>query len=339
MNSPTSATREDHDRVYELIMAGWGSQVIRTLAQLSVAERLQAGPLTAEDLATQLGSNHDMTDRLMRAAAAMGFLAFDARTGLFSSTAMLEILRAQSPLSLQHYAQAVGSDVFWLPSARLPDTVMRGRNCAEEVLGCTPFEYFAEHEPQARLFSAAMTELSTPVIAEATSVIDIAGAHTILDVGGASGTFLASLLQHHKQAHGSVLDLAHVIPDVAEEAQRRGVSDRMTAIAGDFFAEVPSADLCLLKFILHDWDDESCRRILSNVRRAIGSDGRVVIVEMATDTTSLVASLMDIGMMFAFTGRERDVSQFDDLLTNAGLLLQQVVRLHPPYVLIEAVAA
>jgi hypothetical protein len=32
----------------------------------------------------------------------------------------------------------------------------------------------------------------------------------------------------------------------------------MTGIAGDFFDSVPAADLYLLKFVLHDWSDESC---------------------------------------------------------------------------------
>jgi len=147
---------------------------------------------------------------------------------------------------------------------------------------------------------------------------------------------LAGLLERHPQLHGVVLDLPQVMAGVAEEACRRGMANRMTGQPGDFFDRLPSADLYLLKFILHDWDDESCRRILSNIRRAMNPGARLIIVEMVADTVTLEASLMDIAMMFAFTGQERDERHFESLLSAAGLRTSRTVGLHHPYRLIEA---
>jgi hypothetical protein len=328
--------REEHDNVYRLIMAGWGSQVVRTLAAFSIAEHLAAAPLTSAEIAERLSSDPDMTYRLLRAATAMGLLAYEPGTQLFSGTPTLDILHGESALSLKHYAQTVGSEAFWLPSLRLPDVVLQGRNYAEEVLGCTPFEYFAENQRDARIFSSAMTELSTPVIAEAVPALDVEDAQLVVDVGGADGAFVAAVLERHVHLHGIVLDLPQVMAGVADEADRRGLSDRMSGVAGDFFEHVPSADLYLLKFILHDWDDVSCHRILSNIRRAMTPKSRLVIIEMTADTGTLEATLMDVAMMFAFTGQERDEPHFESLLTAAGLAISRTQRLHQPYVLIEA---
>jgi SAM-dependent methyltransferase len=339
MEPTNTATREEHEAVYRLIMAGWGTQVTRTLAFLSVAEHFEAGPLTARQIADRLSSDPDMTFRLLRAATAMGYLAFDPDTSQFSGTAMLDVLRGDSALSLKHYALTAASEVFWLPSLRLTDTVLQGRNHAEEVLGCTPFEYFAEREPEARIFSFAMTELSTPVINEAVAAIDIGEAQLAVDVGGADGAFVARLLERHPELRGVVLDLPQVMAGVAEEARRRGLAGRMTGTPGDFFEQLPSADLYLLKFVLHDWDDVSCQRILSNIRRAMNPGARLIIVEMMADTGTLEASLMDIAMMFAFTGQERDEPHFASLLSAAGLRTSRTAGLHHPYRLIEAVAA
>ncbi len=336
MEQSNAATREEHDAVYRLIMAGWGTQVTRTLASLSVAEHFGAGPLSAGQVADRVSSDPDMTFRLLRAATAMGFLTYEPDTSQFSGTAMLDVLRGDSAFSLKHYAQAGPSEAFWLPSLRLTDTVLHGRNHAEDVLGCTPFEYFAQHEDEARLFSSAMTELSTPVINEAVTAIDIGEARLAIDVGGADGAFVAGLLERHPELHGVVLDLPQVMAGVAGEARRRGMADRMTGQPGDFFDRLPSADLYLLKFILHDWDDASCRRILSNVRRAMNPGARLIIVEMMADTGTLEASLMDIAMMFAFTGQERDERHFESLLSAAGLRTSRTVGLHHPYRLIEA---
>jgi hypothetical protein len=330
------SAREDHDSVYRLIMAGWGSQVVRTLAAFSIAEHLAAAPLTSAEIAERLSSDPGMTYRLMRAATALGLLAYEPGTGRFTGTPMLDVLHGDSPLSLKHYAQTVGSDVFWLPSMRLQDAVQQGRNYAEEALGCTPFEYFAKHERDARIFGSAMTELSTPVIAEAVPTLDVGDARSVVDVGGADGAFIAAVLERHPNLYGSVLDLPQAMDGVADEADRRGLADRMSGVVGDFFKHVPSADLYLLKFILHDWDDASCHRILSNIRRAMTPTSRLVIVEMTVDTATVEASLMDVAMMFAFTGQERDEAHFESLLTAAGLKVSRAQRLHQPYLLIEA---
>jgi O-methyltransferase len=41
------------------------------------------------------------------------------------------------------------------------------------------------------------------------------------------------------------------------------------------------ADAYIMKWIIHDWNDESSLKILRNCRRAIRSDGRQLIVDAA----------------------------------------------------------
>jgi O-methyltransferase len=78
---------------------------------------------------------------------------------------------------------------------------------------------------------------------------------------------------------------------------QKGLAERTKVVGGDFFQSVPSADLYLLKMILHDWDDESCIRILKNCRAAMTSGGRIAVVEM------IVGELSDPGPA-AFDGHE-----------------------------------
>ena len=49
-------------------------------------------------------------------------------------------------------------------------------------------------------------------------------------------------------------------------------------VGGDFFEAVPAADLYLLKFILHGWDDENCVKILSRCREAMLPGGRLAVI-------------------------------------------------------------
>ena len=330
-----------YDRVFEIIMAGWGSQAVRTLAELSVAEHLESQSLTADEIARRESTDPAMTYRLLRAGVALGMLEYDADSGLFHGTPLLSMLHQDSDISLKYYAMACLDRALWLPALYLPEAVRTGHSQAEQALGSDVFTYLSQHQDEGRKFGAAMTNLSGPVIREAVPVIDIGEARTVVDVGGAEGAFAAELVQRHPQLSGLVLDLPHAMPGVAEEAARRGLGDRIAGVPGDFFDKVPSGDIYLLKFILHDWDDESCVKILSNIRAAMNPRARLFIVEMAVSGTgaSLGAALMDMGMLFGHGGKERELPQFEELVKAARMRTARVVAIQNPYHVIEVEAA
>jgi len=87
----------------------------------------------------------------------------------------------------------------------------------------------------------------------------------IADVGGAYGALLAAILRTQPQARGILFDQPQVVEGAS--AMLGEVSSRVERVAGDFLSQtVPSADVYLLKHILHDWDDDSSVKILKNVR-------------------------------------------------------------------------
>jgi hypothetical protein len=268
---------------------------------------------------------------------ALGLLTYDGE--VFTGTPLLQTLHGDHPLSLKNYAQIAASPVFWHPMLFLPESVAEGRNRAAQALGAEVFEYFAEHPGEAVQFGAAMTELSMPVLRDAVAVIDPAGATSVVDVGGANGAFLAGLLRQHPQLTGVVLDLPHVMPGVAELAAGTGLTDRITGVPGDFFASVPSADIYLLKHILHDWDDDSAHRILTSIRKAMNPGARLFVVEMAITGAPMGAAMLDMVMLFATTGKERDLSEYEALLTGAGFRTVATAPIHRPYFVLEATPA
>ena len=112
-------------------------------------------------------------------------------------------------------------------------------------------------------------------------------------------------------------------------------------VGGDFFDSVPSADLYLLKMILHDWDDTSCIKILTNCRDAMTSGARIAVVEMLIGELSDPgpAALMDMNMLGAVPGQERSLPEYEALLSAAGLRRTAVLLTSSAQSVIEAVAA
>jgi len=117
------------------------------------------------------------------------------------------------------------------------------------------------------------------------------------------------------------------------------VAERVDCVAGSFFDSLPEGcDGYLLKTVLHDWDDATCTKILSNVRRVIPADGRLLLAEFILERNVLDANAapIDVHMLVACDqGRERSRAEFEALLAASGFRLDRVFHT-PATALLEA---
>jgi SAM-dependent methyltransferase len=336
-----AAAADNHQKMLSMVTGFWVSQIVRAAADLSIAEHVADGGLTAKEIADRESSEPAMTLRLLRACASLGLLTYDAEEGRFSGAPLLDTLRAGSSNSLRDLALAQTAPGHWLTWGKFPETVRKGESQAPAVLGADIFGYFAQQEEEGALFSRAMTNLSSPVIADAVTVIDTTGVGLAVDVGGAHGAFILQLMAANPHLRGLVLDLPHAVRGAVAEARKRGLEDRFSAVTGDFFTTVPAADLYVLKFILHDWHDDACIKILENCRKALNPGGRIVVVEMLLGEIGEpgMAPLMDANMLAMCPGgQERELAEFDTLFAAAGLRRTTATPVRAPYGVIEAVA-
>jgi len=156
----------------------------------------------------------------------------------------------------------------------------------------------------------------------------------VLDIGGGVGDFLAALLRAHPTMRGALLELDHVVEMANQNFRAPGakyadVADRVVDLhVGDFTAEVPRYEMYVIKWCLHNWDDELTVKILTNVRRAITQtpESRLVIVEgvLAPGRSCRVSRYADITMMVAVNGMERTRESWEGLAERAGWRLQTV---------------
>ena len=94
------------------------------------------------------------------------------------------------------------------------------------------------------------------VTAEIGQRLDTSKSLRAVDVGGATGSLLYSLMQINPNLHGIVYDRPENVRQAQAAAISLDLSERSAAVAGDFFESIPEGDLLLLRFILHDWTDE-----------------------------------------------------------------------------------
>ena len=116
------------------------------------------------------------------------------------------------------------------------------------------------------------------------------------------------------------------------------MTDRVEIVGGSFFDSVPGGcDRYLLQAIVHDWDDDSCVRILSNVRAAMDPDGRVLVLEqeLPAGAAPHMTKVVDLEMLVdTGAGRERTRKELDALFARAGLRVERAIAL-PVLVIFE----
>jgi SAM-dependent methyltransferase len=325
----------------DLIMGKWLAQAVGVAAKLGVADLLKDGPRSCEELADATQSNPTALYRVLRALASVGVFA-EGDDGRFMLTPSAEFLRSDIPRSLRAVATLGVEEWTWRPWGDLLGCVRSGGPAFERTFGMPAFDYLAKHPDAAAVFDEAMTGWSMQNSAAVAAAYDFSGIGTLMDVGGGHGYLLATILA----ANPSLKGVLYETPAVCEGARARlaaeGLADRCRVVEGDFFAEAPGgADACILKSVIHDWDDARATNVLRNCRRALGPGGRVLLAEMVVPPGNdpHPAKLIDLEMLVMVGGHERSEAQFRDLLAGAGFRLSRIVSTTSPTCVIEGLPA
>jgi SAM-dependent methyltransferase len=186
---------------------------------------------------------------------------------------------------------------------------------------------------------AEHSRLSGAVLAGA---YDFGQSTRLVDVGGGDGSFLSALLRAHPQNTGVVFDLPYVADAAHKQLAAAGLGERCAFAGGDFLRGVPSGgDIYLLKGVIHNWPDHQAEAILANCGRAMGRQGRLLLIEwlVPTGDTPHPSKLIDLSMLLVYGGRERTEEEYVRLLDAAGLRLTRVLDAPSSLKVIEAMPA
>jgi predicted O-methyltransferase YrrM len=164
----------------------------------------------------------------------------------------------------------------------------------------------------------------------------------LTDVGGGHGALVAAILNEYPHLRGTVFDQPHVADGARKTFADANLRQRTAAVGGDFFESVPGgADLYTMKFIIHDWDDQRCVRILKNIRKGIAPGGKLLIFDTVIPEGNVphFGKLFDLNMLVMTGGRERTEKEFAALLREGGFHLARVVPTASVISVVEAVPA
>lgn len=310
-----------------LVIGHWISQAVRVAAELGVADLLDAGPCSGEELAKACGADPRSLFRLLRALAAVGvFRQLD--DDRFDLAPMGAFLRTSAPDSLRAYALVFASERHVQAWTELAHSVATGTTGYEHRFGTRFYDDLARDPGARELFDHAMAGSMARTGRLVAQAYDFSAFATLVDVGGGDATLLSCILADHPRLRAVLFDR----PPVAEQARRHltatSLLGRCEVVAGDFFHAVPDgADAYLLARCLRAFDDDQCLDILTTVRRALPSSGTLLLVErvLPRGEGGRDAKLGDVNMLVLTGGRERSEAEFANLLRAAGFELERIV--------------
>jgi SAM-dependent methyltransferase len=326
-------------RLMEISFDGLVAQrALYAAAKLGVADALATGERSSTEVAHDVGGEPASTYRLMRTLASIGILTETAQQR-FSLTATGALLKTDHPQSMRQWIVFSGEPFYLAAWAEIVHSIRTGRPAWDKVHDAPFFDYLAAHPEAGLTFDAAMTSLSHDEAEAVADAYDLSQFRNVVDVGGGQGTLLATLLRRHHRMKGVLFEQPQVLEQARQSLAAAGLLDRCTLASGDFFKEVPAGgDAYILKYIVHDWDDEHAAAILTSCRRAIRPDGKLLLVETVVPgpDEAHFAKLQDLEMLVLFASRERTEKEYAELLRKAGFKLERVVPTSQPLSVVEA---
>jgi hypothetical protein len=302
---------------------------IRGLATLGVADALASGPATVETIAEAVNAEAGALYRTLHFTASRGvFTELPGKT--FALNPVADLMRSDAPGSMRSRLMIDDGTANALRVlTEVTHTLRTGESAYRKVMGISPFEAIATGQRSGG--RVIRRRNSAGPVDGLLSKVDFGNDRIVADVGGGTGTMIGGILARYPDLQGVLFDLPSVVEHAAPELESLAVKQRCQVVGGDMFREVPAdADTYVLSNVLHDWPDEQAKVVLTNIRKAIPDNGRLLVLEsLVGDEPERVAQIaqQDFMLLLNTGGRERTAGEHEALLQEADFRVTSVTPL------------
>jgi hypothetical protein len=301
------------------------SRALCTIAELGIADQIEAGsPQSVASLAGATATHEPTLYRVLRFLASHGLFQ-ETGDRQFDHTPLSESLRSDAEGSFRAVARMFHR--MFAAWDGLHHAVLTGEPAFKKIYGQPIFDYVATNPELGPILDAGMTAIHGHETAAMLEAYDLSGTRVLADIGGGNGSLIAAVLQRYPELRGILFDLGHVVGRARDGLSGYGIDDRCSVIEGSFFDSIPGgADTYLFRHIIHDWTDEQSVQILSNCRKVIPDQGKLLLIEAVVPLGNepSLAKDFDITMLTFPGGIERTEEEYKVLLEQSGFQLNSI---------------
>jgi precorrin-6B methylase 2 len=305
-----SAATPEH--IMKLGTGFWASKALLSAVELGVFSTLAGSPADLHTLQKRLGLHPRSARDFLDALVALRML--ERENGVYRNAADTDFfLDRAKPSYIGGVLEMCNARLygFW---GSLTEALRTGELQNEAKEGKDFFAALCGAPERLREFLRAMSGLSAGAAHALAAKFAWKDYTTFMDVGAAQGLVPVTLARAHSHLRGIGFDLQPVQPVFEEFVANHGLSDRVRFQAGDFFAgALPNADVIIMGHILHDWDVNQKKMLLSKAFAAVPNGGAVIVYDAIIDDErreNAFGLLMSLNMLietpagFDYTGSD-----------------------------------
>ena len=272
MSEPRTSPPPDTVRLQRLARAYRESATLMAAVELGVFSRVARGADTEARLAAALDLTPVNAERLVTACVSLGLLVRDG-----------ERLRNAPDVERFLVEGAPGWAGPWILFTR-PDWEEWGRLASHlsrkdppVVLGRYAEGFTVE---AARKYHEATYSIGLGAGRRFVRQVDLSHRRRILDLGGGSGCYCIAAVQKHPQLTAVVFDLPPVAEVAREFIASHGLSERITAQAGDFTRDPfpAGADVVIMASNLPQYSREIIQQVVAKAHAALVAGGEMHLI-------------------------------------------------------------
>jgi len=300
------------DGILQLGLSFWASKTLLSAVELGLFTELAKGPLDADTLADRLGVHPRSARDFFDALVALHMLKRDGDS--YSNTAETDLfLDRGKPSYMGGMLEMANSRLyqFW---GSLTEALRTGQPQNEIKQGENLFAALYADEDRLKGFLKGMTGISLGAAIAIANKFPWGEYRTFVDVGTAQGGLAVQVALAHQHLRGGGFDLPAIRSVFEEYVNSHGLGDRLRFYPGDFFNDpLPSVEVIVMGHILHDWNLEEKRMLLSRAYEAIPQGGAVIVYDAIIDDDrkeNAFGLLMSLNMLietregFDYTGAD-----------------------------------
>jgi len=323
-------------RLLQIGSAFWQSKALNVATKLEIADEIGDSNVSISVIAKNLSLNEEHLYRLVRMLASIGvFTEISPRT--FKNSKISEFLRKDNPKNVRAMVLMHNSIEMTEPwNEALETSIHDGKIPFEKINNVDLFEYMNKNKKFDTLFSQAMDSVENIVGTEFLHDLNWSGFKRIIDVGGSKGSKSLSILKNNPNLNAVVFDRPQIIKGAREiwkSKESASVLNRMEFIGGDVLKSIPETesdkDVYFFMAVFHTFDDSDCKKIIENLKIAMGEKSPyVIILDAVADEMNInsITASMDMQMLIGTKGIERTLSEWNKLFDGTGLVIQQIIE-------------
>jgi O-methyltransferase domain/Dimerisation domain len=307
----------DPSHIMQIGTGFWASKTVLSAVELQLFTHLGSESMSGEQVGERLGLHPRAVYDFLDTLVALGFLerdgdGNDARYRNTAETAAF--LDKNSPTYIGGVLEMCNSRLyrFW---GDLTEALQTGKPQNEvKHTGKPMFEELYSDPARLEQFMVAMQGVQLGNFHALAEKFDFLKYETVCDVGGATGQLCTILAARYPHLRCTSFDLPVVVPIAERNIAAAGLSDRVAAVSGDFFADpLPRAGVVTMGNVLHDWNLDRKMHLIRSAYEALPEDGAFIVIENLIDDArrenafGLMMSLnmlIEFGDAFDFTGSD-----------------------------------